>query len=295
MKSVTLWLLAGVSGLALLFWFLTRPVLLSAGDLPDHEPDRAKGEQVFYTGGCASCHGSDLGGGLEMNSDFGTFRVPNISPDPVSGSGNWTTLEFVNAMMRGVSPDGTHYYPAFPYTSYTRMDIRDVIDLKAYIDSLPPVSHKPAPHELNFPWNLRRGIGLWKKRYFKQDTLVFENSDDPSLERGRYLVEGAGHCAECHTPRDDFGGLLPSYWLAGGPNPDGDGTVPNITPDAEGLKAWSESDIAYYLESGFTPDFDTVGGAMVKVQENLAHLPDTDRVAIAAYLKALPARPDPGD
>ena len=295
MNSVTRWLPTGVLGLALLFWFLTRPVLLSPDDLPDHEPDRANGEQVFHTGGCASCHESSLGGGLEMNSGFGIFRTPNISPDPVSGIGNWSTLEFVNAMMRGVSPDGSHYYPAFPYTSYTRMEIRDVIDLKAHIDSLVPVTDKQAPHELHFPWNLRRGIGLWKRRYFTRDTLFSENSDDPSIERGRYLVEGAGHCTECHTARDIFGGLRLAGWLAGGPNPDGDGTVPNITPHAEGLKDWSVLDIAYFLESGFTPDFDTVGGAMVKVQENMARLPDTDREAIAAYLKTVPARPDPGD
>jgi mono/diheme cytochrome c family protein len=295
MRNVIRWSLTGALGVTLIIWSLTRPILLLPGGLPDHDPDRANGERVFHTGGCASCHESGLGGGLEMNSDFGIFRVPNISPDPVTGIGNWTTLEFVNAMMLGVSPDGNHYYPAFPYTSYKRMKIEDVIDLKAYIDSLPPVSHNIAAHELHFPWNLRTGVGLWKRWYFNWDRLRDVNSGDPRVERGRYLVEGAGHCAECHTPRDDFGGLQVSRWLSGGPAPDGDGTVPNITPHADGLKSWSESDIAYFLESGFTPDFDIVGGAMVEVQENMAHLPDSDREAIAAYLKTAPVRPGSGD
>lgn len=109
------------------------------------------------------------------------------------------------------------------------------------------------------------------------------------VERGRMLVEGAGHCGECHTPRDRFGGLLRERWLAGAPNPEGKGRIPNITPGGENISAWSAADIAYYLESGFTPEFDTVGGSMVAVQENMAKLSDEDRAAIAAYLLALPA------
>ena len=290
MKSIIRWLSGGVLGAVLLFWFLTRPVLLAPGDLPNHVADPANGELILYAGGCASCHGDELGGGLEMKSDFGIFLVPNISPDSASGIGGWTTLEFVNAVIRGVSPGGSHFYPAFPYTSYTRMSVADVIDLKAYIDSLAPVSHHVAQHQLHFPWNLRRGIGLWKKRYFKQGAVIEVGSDDPLLARGRYLVEGPGHCGECHTPRDRFGGLITSQWLAGGPNPDGEGKVPNITPNADGLKSWTKKDIAYYLESGFLPDFDMVGGAMVEVQENMAHLSESDREAIAVYLKTIPAR-----
>ena len=295
MRSIIRWISTGVLGLALLFWFLTRPALITPGDIPDHEADSVNGEQVFYAGGCASCHEDGLGGGLEMKTAFGIFRVPNISPDPVTGTGGWTQLDFVNAMLRGVSPDGSHYFPAFPYTSYTRMNVRDVIDLKSYIDSLEPVHNRVADHELRFPWKVRRGIGLWKLRYLNRVPPHGLSSEDPSVERGRYLVEGAGHCAECHTPRDQFGGLITNRWLAGGPNPDGEGKVPNITPHSDGLRSWTKKDIAYYLSSGFTPDFDTVGGAMVKVQEKLAHLPESDLRAIAAYLKTIPDRPDTGD
>lgn len=285
------WLGAAVVLSALLFWQMTSPLSLERADLPEHEADLFNGSLVFHAGGCTSCHGEKLEGGLELESDFGTFVVPNISPDPISGIGNWSTLDLVNAMMLGTSPDGKHFYPSFPYASYTRMKVQDIVDLKAYMDTLEPVSNQLESHKLGFPWNLRRGIGLWKLRYLNQGPVVLDVSDDPVVERGRYLVEGAGHCGECHTSRDSFGGLDGSQWLAGAPNPDGEGRVPNITPHDDGLGSWSESDIAYYLESGFTPDFDTVGGSMVKVQENFALLPETDRKAIAAYLKAIPARP----
>ena len=284
------WFLAVVAGGSFLCWFLTRPVALAPGELPVHQPDAARGETFFHAGGCASCHEASLEGGQDLNSGFGTFRVPNISPDPSAGIGGWSTLEFVNAMMFGVSPDGRHYYPSFPYPSYARMDVRDVIDLKAYLDTLTPQSNVSAEHDLGFPWNLRRGIGLWKLRDLDADMVVAVDSADPLAQKGRYLVEGPGYCGECHTPRDRWGGPELSRWLAGGPNPDGEGRVPNITPGEDGLESWSESDIAYYLESGFLPDFDMVGGAMVDVQENMARLTDSDREAIARYLKSVPAQ-----
>lgn len=281
-------------------WWITRPQGLAAAELPAHQPDPGAGERVFWAGGCASCHASPvdgkrakgedkllLGGGLELNTPYGVFRVPNISPHPQDGIGGWTPLEFVNAMQRGVSPDGRHYYPSFPYTSYARMPIEDAMDLQAFLDTLPPVEGRVGSHSLGFPWSIRRGIGAWKRRYLETERLPL--APTTPLELGRKLVEGAGHCGECHTPRDRFGGLARDRWLAGAPNPDGKGRVPNITPGGDNISTWSAADIAYYLESGFTPEFDTVGGSMVAVQENMAKLSDEDRAAIAAYLKALPA------
>lgn len=276
---------------ALLFWPLTRPIALSPSDLPDHRADPANGEQMFIAGGCTSCHGDNLEGGLGLESDFGTFHVPNISPDPDTGIGLWSTLDLVNAMMLGTSPEGRHYYPSFPYPSYTRMKVQDIIDLKAYLDTRKAVRHDVPPNELKFPWNMRRAIGLWKVLYLKQQPVVSVDPAEALIERGRYLAEGPGHCGECHTARNFIGGPHLADWLAGGPNPEGEGRVPNITPNRDGLGSWSESDIAYYLESGFTPDFDTVGGSMVKVQENMALLQEQDRKAIAAYLKFIPAHP----
>ncbi len=282
-------------------WWLTRPVTLGPEDLPDYTPDAIAGERQFWAGGCASCHASPvdgkrargddklrLGGGLELETPYGVFRVPNVSPHPDDGIGGWSMLDFVNAMQRGVAPGGKHYYPSFPYTSYAKIPVRDVMDLKAYIDTLPAVAGRIDEHSLGFPWSVRRGLGLWKLRYLDTERFAGPGDAHDPVARGRLLVEGAGHCGECHTPRDRFGGMDRSRWLAGGPDPEGKGRVPNITPAGENLADWSASDIAYYLESGFTPEFDTVGGTMVAVQENMARLDKADRDAIAAYLKAIP-------
>ncbi len=277
----------------------------SVSALPDHTADTGNGELVFHAGGCASCHatpidgkrarGEDklkLGGGLELETEFGIFRVPNISPDPDAGIGNWTALQFVNAMQVGLSPDGKHYYPSFPYSAYARMRVEDLMDLQAYLGTLPAVATTVEDHELGFPWSVRRGVGLWKRLYLDASPVIDVPEDSAQLLRGRELVEGVGHCGECHTPRDGLGGLVNGRWLAGAKNPDGPGRIPNITPGAETAGGWSASELAYYFETGFTPDWDTVGGSMVAVQENLAELSDADRQAIAAYLKFIPAIAD---
>ena len=285
---------------AALGWFLTAPEPLQAAQLPTHAPDPKNGALVFYAGGCSSCHaapdakGDDklkLGGGLELKTPFGLFRVPNISPDRETGIGGWSTLAFVNAVMRGVSPRGAHYYPAFPYTSFARMRVEDVIDLKAFLDTLPPISNRVAGHDLHFPFSVRRGIGLWKRLYLSDRPVLALAGASEAVHRGQYLVEGPGHCGECHTPRNAIGGLKPSQWLAGAPNPEGEGIIPDITPHDEGIGSWSADDIVGTLKTGFKPHFDTLGGRMVSVQENLAHLPDADLAAIAAYLKAVPPLP----
>jgi len=283
---------------AALGWFLTAPDALSADEIPAHAPDIANGERIFYAGGCSSCHAAPgakgeeklkLGGGLELKTDFGTFVVPNISPDPETGIGGWSTNAFVNAVMRGVSPEGRNYYPAFPYPSYARMRVEDVIDLKAFLDTLPPVSKQVSGHKLIFPYNIRRGVGLWKRLYLSSAPVLTLDNPGDLVRRGQYLVEGPGHCGECHTPRDFMGGLKKSLWLAGAKNPEGKGTIPNITP--QGL-TWSEEETVDAFKTGFTPEFDTLGGSMGAVQENLAHLSDEDLRGIAAYLKAVPPLPD---
>jgi mono/diheme cytochrome c family protein len=282
-------------------WLLTAPQTLTEQDLPEYLGDAAAGERVFWAGGCASCHatpvngkrakGADkllLGGGMQLESPYGIFEVPNISPH-TDGIGGWSLLEFVNAMQRGVSPDGRHYYPSFPYTSYARAPIEDIVDLKAYLDTLPEVAGASDDHSLGFPWSVHRGIGAWKRLYLDPAPVLNADNPDPFVDRGRALVEGLGHCGECHTPRNALGGLQMDRWLAGAPDLEGKGSVPNITPAGENIASWSAKNIAYYLESGFTPEFDTVGGTMVAVQENMARLTPEDRQAIAAYLKSVPA------
>ncbi|QKV18688.1 cytochrome c [Oricola thermophila] len=291
--------LAAIAG-GLAFYLLTVPQALPRDVLAAMpEGDAARGELVFWAGGCASCHAAEkaegddrlkLGGGLVLASDFGDFVAPNISMHEEHGIGAWTAEDFANALARGVSPEGRHYYPSFPWTSYARMEMADIADLWAFMRTLPAVENDPGPHRLGFPFNIRRGVGMWKLLHAGSEPVVALDTDDPKVLRGQYLVEGPGHCGECHTPRDFTGGLKKDLWLAGASNPDGPGRVPNITPGGT-IADWSEADIAYYLESGFTPEFDSVGGSMVEVQENMAALPASDREAIAAYLKAIPAVP----
>ena len=277
-----------------LFWYLTSPKRVSPDEFIALTADAGRGEAVFHAGGCASCHSAEgaegearlqLGGGRHFPSPFGTFVAPNISPHQ-SGIGGWTDEEFVTAMKHGVSPEGQHYFPAFPYVSYSKARVADLLDLKAYMDTLPPVDAANQPHDVPFPFNIRRLLGGWKLLFGERDWALAEASD-PVLERGRYLVEGLGHCTECHTERNILGGTVMSRWMAGAPSPDGKGRVPNITPHETGL-GWSEAEIIDYFETGFTPDFDVPSGEMYEVVLNMGQLSGEDRAAIAAYLKALP-------
>ncbi len=292
-RIFTLLLTFGLIGFGV-FWYLTRPVTLPASAFADVTADATKGEAVFWAAGCASCHMAEgakgdaqlvLTGGQKFPSDFGTFIAPNISPDPDHGIGGWDLAAFANAIMRGVSPKGQHYYPVLPYNAYNKMALQDVADLKSYMDTLPASATPSLPHELSFPFTLRRGMGLWKLLFVKTDWVVAGDLS-ASADRGRYIAEAMAHCGECHTPRNAIGGLSRNKWLSGAPNPTGKGTVPNITP---GKLEWSEDEIVEYLTTGFTPEFDTASSLMVHVVENMARLPDTDRQAVAAYLKAVPA------
>ena len=192
-------------------------------------------------------------------------------------------------MTRGVGPEGEHLYPSFPYGSYARLSPADINDLFGYIKTLPPSTNVAPPHELGFPFNIRMAVGGWKLLYFTDAPRVQLASTDEKVKRGQFLVEGPGHCGECHTPRDQLGGFKADSWLAGGPNPEGKGSIPDITPGGT-VKSWSEADFVNYFQTGFTPEYDSAGGQMAEVQQNLAHLPQADLEAIAAYLKAVPAR-----
>ncbi len=294
--------LAALLGVALaVFWALTVPRYLPNSDIFQRVGDPIKGEDVFNVAGCGSCHSAEgaeaedkliLSGGRSFPSPFGTFYAPNISPDPEFGIGGWNTYQLANALINGVSPKGKHYYPAFPYTSYVRMQIEDIIDLKAFLDTLPPSAEPSQSHDLPFFAVWRRPVGVWKQM-FVDPSPIYPDSADGLIERGRYLVEGPGHCNECHTKRNPLGGSVMSLYLAGAPSPNGEGRIPNITPHADGLESWTENQIAEYLNSGFTPEFDVAGGDMVEVIENLSLLSAEDRRAIAAYLKTIDPIPTP--
>lgn len=278
---------------AAVMWFVTLPDPLSEADVAGLSGDAAKGEPVFWAAGCASCHMAPdakgdaqlvLKGGQRFPSDFGTFIAPNISQDPKHGIGGWTLLNLANALKRGVSPEGEHLFPALPYASYAKMELQDVADLYAFLQTLPADPTPSAEHELTFPFSRREAVGVWKLLFLSEDWAL-PGSLTPTATRGRYIAEALAHCGECHTPRNLLGGMNTSAWLGGAPNPSGKGRIPNITP---AKLTWSAEEILSFLTTGFTPDFDVVSGQMAHVVENLARLPATDRVAVVEYLRAVP-------
>ncbi|MFZ1471064.1 MAG: cytochrome c [Paracoccaceae bacterium] len=287
----TLVILAVIGGAA--GYWLTRPHPLPASAVAGLQGDVTKGERIFYATGCASCHMAPgakgdaqlvLAGGQAFASPFGTFIAPNISPDPAQGIGGWSLQDLASALTRGVSKSGQHLYPALPYAAYTKMKLQDVADLYAYLQTLPADPTPSQPHQIGFPFNQRIALGGWKLLYLS-DAWAVPGNLTPTEDRGRYIAEAMAHCGECHTPRNALGGLDKSRWLAGAPDPSdptGKARVPNITPAR--LK-WSQGEIAYYLTTGFTPDFDSVGGHMAHVVENFDNLPKDDAEAVAAYLK----------
>jgi mono/diheme cytochrome c family protein len=275
------------------FWWLTIPAVVAAASLPAYQPDVANGQTIFNAGGCSSCHAvpnqpdrTRLGGGLALPSPFGTFHVPNISPDLNDGIGRWSEADFVTAVLKGTSPKGTHYYPAFPYASYHLAKLEDVRDLFAYLKTLAPVPGRVRDHELPFPFNIRRTVGLWKWLFADDKPLVADAAHSAAWNRGAYLVNGLGHCAECHSPRNFLGGIVAAQRFAGGPNPEGEGWVPNITQKA--LAEWSVKDFADFLKTGDLPQGDTASGSMARVIRNTSQLSLEDRQAMAEYLKSLP-------
>ncbi|MGO9996670.1 MAG: c-type cytochrome [Acetobacteraceae bacterium] len=292
--------LLGVLGFAG-YLVLTAPFTWSAlhptRDVADADPpDLTNGQLLFYAGSCGTCHASPaqkdetrLGGGLALTSGFGTFYMPNISSDQADGIGGWTTAQFVRAMREGVSAHGENEYPAFPYTSMQRMTANDLRDLLAFIKTLPAVAGKARDHDLKFPFTMRRGVGLWKLVYLDGEPLVADPQKSAAWNRGRYLVEGVAHCAECHSPRNFAGAIISDKRFSGAPDPEGHGYVPNITQDDTGIGYWSQREIDDYLSTGLTPINTQAGESMAAVVANLAHLPPDDRAAMAEYIKTLPA------
>jgi mono/diheme cytochrome c family protein len=295
--------------IAVSFWIATTPVTVPASALPAYTPNVENGRIIFDIGGCLTCHVTPnsshdkinrprLGGGLALVSPFGTFYAPNISPDAKDGIGGWSEANFVTALWKGTTPAGQNLYPAFPYTSYRYLRLADVRDLFAYIKTLPPVPGRVRNHRLPFPFSIRRLVGIWKLLFLRSAPFVTDMAKSAQWNRGAYLVNGPGHCAECHSPRNALGAVIESERFAGGPLPDGKDWAPNITPaglghwSSEGI-AWSQSDIANFLADGQYPDGDYAGGAMAAVIRDTALLSGDDRAAIAAYIAALPPRVGP--
>ena len=256
-----------------------------------------RGEYIFHAAGCAGCHspeqgGAPLSGGAAIETPFGKFYAPNITPDPKHGIGRWTDTDFLRALKDGIDDDGNPLYPVFPFTTYTRATPGDLLDLRAYLASVAPSDRPNRPQQAVFPLTYR--ILLWGWRWLNFQPGEWRPTAGRSAEwnRGAYLVEALAHCGECHTPRNLMGGLDRSRWMAGARIGGDTPLAPNLTPDRTGLGNWSADDIAASLQDGIRPGGGTFGGEMrTVVKHSTSHLTGADRRAIAAYLKALPPLP----
>lgn len=284
---------------ALAAWLLTAPHRLPASELAaGYHPDLANGREMFNAGNCSACHMAPgqtdrtlLAGGVKLASPFGVFVTPNISPSKAHGIGAWSELDFVNAMKRGVDDEGHHLYPAFPYGGYSLMKTSDVRDLFAYLKTLPASETPSQPHQLKFPFGIRRAVGFWKLLYFHPKEFAADPKQSAAWNRGRYLAEGPAHCAECHTPRNALGGMNEAALYAGAPNLEAGGRfASNITPSKDGIGDWSVEELADFLKTGTDKCFNEPEG-MRAVVASTSQLSDEDVTAIATYIHALPAKP----
>ncbi|HBN9703309.1 TPA: cytochrome c [Pseudomonas aeruginosa] len=253
-----------------------------------------KGEYLARAADCVACHtvpgGKPFAGGVEFKLPFGSLFSPNITPDKETGIGAWTDDEFVDALQKGVGRDGKHYYPAFPYTSYTKMSRDEILAIKAYLGSLEPVRQAPPENDLGFPFNQRWGMVFWNLLFLDEQRFQADSQHSEEWNRGKYLVEGPGHCGECHSPRNLFQAVSSDRSLAG--NLIQGWNAYNISSDpTHGIGAWPTDVLARYLKEGAAAGWGVAAGPMAEVVEHsLSHLSDADRQAIAVYLKGTPAR-----
>jgi mono/diheme cytochrome c family protein len=281
---------------AFVFWWLTEPFPLPASAIPAHTADLANGEVLYHAASCFACHKAAKGaaspqlpsGGTPFKTPIGVFYPQNLTPDPETGLGRWSEADFVNAMTRGLAPDGRHYFPAFPYMAYRAVRLGDLLDLRGYLMSLTPVKAIHPPHTVPLLGLARRGVGLWKRMAFARPPFNPASEGGDSWRRGAYLVNGPGHCGECHTPKswlmiEDLG-----RYMAGGPHPGGEGKVPSLRGLVARRKYKDVSNLTLALQNGEELGYEHLSsGGMGAIQENLAKLPESDVRAIAEYLLSL--------
>lgn len=269
-----------------------RPEFILAAETAE---DIEKGKYLTAAGGCQACHtdvknnGKPFAGGRPLKTPFGTFYTPNITSDIKSGIGNWSRADFLNAVKKGINPSNNHYFPAFPYTSYTKMRDEDALAIFGYLKSVPAVSKENKPHDVSVPFSWRWLQWGWKLLFFNEGEYVSPANADDNIARGGYLVEALGHCSECHTARNILGGIKTDLYMAGAAGGGEGELVSNITPDpGTGIGEWTKGDIVSFLETGMKPDFDDVQGSMEEViTHGTSKLSKEDRTAIAAYLMSL--------
>ena len=284
--------LVAVSGL-LIFWVASSPRPFIAADIPAHTANTENGKLLYNIGGCISCHASvaDAGlpaGGKPLTTPIGVLYPPNLTSDPETGLGRWSNVDFVNAMQKGLSPEGSHLIPALPYTSYAHMNVEDVLDIKAYLDSLPPVKNAAKPNEVFALPVVRRGLGLWQLIGLDPTKFADDPNQSATWNRGAYLVGSVGHCGECHTPRTILMTSDKSKTFQGGPHPEGKGKVPSLRDLAGRSRYKDAKDLVLAFQNGEELGYDKMSsGGMGDVRKNIAKLPEADIAAIAEYVMSL--------
>lgn len=267
--------------------FFLRPVTGPARDLT-LTGDATRGAYLIRLGDCISCHtekdGPQLAGGPALPTPFGTFYGPNITSDKEHGIGNWTLAQFARAMSDGEGPDG-NLYPAFPYEHYTLMSDQEIADLYAALMATTPVATPSKPHEVSFPFNVRLALSGWKNLFFRPERHQADPARSERWNRGRYLVDGPGHCVMCHSPRNLLGAIDAGTELTGNPAGGVGGRAPALTTTRLTERGYDVASLASALNDGFTPDFNILGGAMGEViEDGTSHWTEADREAVAAYL-----------
>lgn len=256
-----------------------------------------RGSYLARLGDCAACHttqgGQPYAGGRIIATPFGTIPSPNLTPDHATGIGDWSADDFYRAMHEGIGHDGQKLYPAFPYTSFTRMTRTDVDAIYAYLRSLPAVSRPNDPAELRFPYSMRGLLGPWRGFYFDAGEFKPNPRKSAAWNRGAYLVQGPGHCNECHAARNQLGAMTEPY-LGGGIIPMQDWYAPDLaTATHGGLAGWSQADIVQLLSTGASRHGTAIGPMAEVVEGSTMALSDEDARAIATFLASLPARAAP--
>lgn len=265
--------------------------------LPAHAGDAENGKRLYIAGGCLACHAPAESSGIEatlpaggtpLKTPIGAFYPPNITPDAETGIGAWSDRDFVRAMHEGVSPGRRHYFPAFPYTSYRNMSFADLIDLKAYLFTLDAARNPARPHDIPIEPLARAFVGPWKWMGMSERAIPDDPARSEAWNRGAYLVQGPGHCGECHTPRNILMAWRADAFLAGGPHPEGKGKVPSLRGLIARERFKDVDDLVLVFQFGEVLGYEDMSeGGMGKVRANLAKLPEDELRAIAAFLVSL--------
>ena len=262
----------------------------------------AQGEYLTRVGNCMACHtvqgGTPFAGGRGIETPFGVVYSSNLTPDKATGLGAWTSAEFWRAMHNGRGKDGRLLYPAFPYTSYTHVTREDSDAIFAYLQSLPPVAQANKAHALRFPSSTQAALGVWRALFFTPADVAqpaasapqaLATAQVPDYQRGAYLVNGLGHCAACHTPRNSLGAEQQGQALAGGLIPVQNWLAPALTDAGQaGVQRWPQADVVALLKTGVAPQASVIGPMAEVVFRSTQYLSDADARAMAVYLQALP-------